>query len=46
MSVMYPCMLLCFVCCGFDSVCKLFGETIRNMFGCGCNFVAECYGCV
>ena len=27
-------------------VCELFGETIRNVFGCGCYFVAECYGCV
>ena len=27
-------------------VCELFGETIRNMFGCGCYFVAECYGSV
>ena len=25
---------VCFVCCRFDSVCELFGETIRNMFGC------------
>ena len=26
---------------------KLFGETIiRNMFGRGCYFVVECYGCV
>ena len=24
----------------------LFSETIRNVFGCGCDFVAECYGCV
>ena len=24
---------VCFVCCGFDSVCELFGETIRNVFG-------------
>ena len=23
-----------FVCCVFDSVCELFGETIRNVFGC------------
>ena len=37
---------VCFVCCVFDSVCELFGETIRNVFGCGCYFVAECYGCV
>ena len=24
---------VCFVCCVFDSVCELFGETIRNMLG-------------
>ena len=23
---------VCFVCCMFDSVCELFGETIRNVF--------------
>ena len=55
MSVMlYPCMLcvallmclLVLVCCVFDSVCELFGETIRNVFGCSCYFVVECYGCV
>ena len=51
MSVMlYPCMLciallMClFVLC--DSVCELFGETIRNVCGCSCYFVVECYGCV
>ena len=37
---------VCFVCCMFDSVCELFGETIRNVFGCSCYFVVECYGCV
>ena len=48
-----PCMLCvallmsgCFVCFVFDRVCELFGETIRNVFGCSCNFVVECYGCV
>ena len=51
MSVMlYPCMLcvalLMFVCCVLDSVCELFGETIRNVCGCSCCFVVECYGCV
>ena len=55
MSVMlYPCMLcvallmclFCFVCCVLDSVCELFGETIRNVCGCSCYFVVECYGCV
>ena len=25
-------------------VCELFDEAIRNMFGCGCYFVVECYG--
>ena len=34
MSVMlYPYIYLC---CVFDSVCELFGETTRNMFGCVC----------
>ena len=28
------------------SVCKLFGETICHMFGCGCYIVVECYGVV
>ena len=36
---------VCLVCCVFDSVCELFGETICNVFGCGCYFVGECYGC-
>ena len=27
---------VCIVCCVSDSVCELFGETIRNKFGCGC----------
>ena len=34
---------VCLVCCVFDIVCELFGETISNMFGCGCYFVVECY---
>ena len=34
------------VCCVFDSVCELFSETIRNIFGCGCHLVVECYGSV
>ena len=37
---------VCFVCCVFDSVCELFGETTLNMFGCGCYFIVECYGSV
>ena len=36
---------ICFMCCVFDSVCELFGETIRNMFGC-VYFVFECDGVV
>ena len=28
---------VCFVCCVFDNVCELFGETIRKM--CGCVFL-------
>ena len=27
---------VCFVCCVFDGVSELFGETIRNMFGYVC----------
>ena len=58
MSVMlYPCMLcvallmclfvLCVACFTVpDSVCELFDETIRNVCGCSCYFVVECYGCV
>ena len=46
--MLYPCILCVallvylFVLC----VCELFGETIRNMFLCGCYFVVETYGCV
>ena len=41
--MLYPCILcvngsVCLVCCVFDSVCELLGETISNMFGCGCYF--------
>ena len=53
--LLYPCIfcvallmdlfVLC-VACLSDSVCELFGETIRNIFGCGCYFVVECYGSV
>ena len=55
MTVMlYPCMLcvallmylfvLCVACLTVFVNC--FGETIRNVFGCSCYFVVECYGCV
>ena len=50
--MLYPCIfcvtlsmdLFCFMCCVFDSVCELFGKTIRNMFGCVCYFVVEYEG--
>ena len=52
--MLYPCMLcvallMCLgflVCCVFDSVCELFGETIRNVFVCSCYFAVKCYGSV
>ena len=34
-------LLIVFVL-GVCSVCELFCETIRIMFGCGCYFVVEC----
>ena len=37
---------VCFVCCVFDGVYELFGETIRNMFGCVFYFVVEGDGVV
>ena len=37
---------VCLVCCVFDSVCELFGETIRNVFESGFYFIAECACCV
>ena len=43
---LYVALLMClFVLC---VVCLtvLFGETIRNVFGCSCYFVVECCGCV
>ena len=37
---MFLCQWVCsFVCYVSGSVCELFGETIRNMFGCGCYFL-------
>ena len=46
MSLYFCVALLMYLFVLFDSVCELFGGTIRNVFGCGCCFVAECYGCV
>ena len=42
------CVLLCWCIClsCVLRVCELFGETMCNMFWCGCYFVVECYGCV
>ena len=42
------------MCCrclifGLSDPCELLfsvGETIRNIFGCGCYFLVECYGVV
>ena len=44
--ILVICALLCWCIClsCVLRVCELFGETIRNVFGCGCYFVAECYG--
>ena len=38
-------VILLYVLCLFSvlPVCELCGETIRNMFGCDCYFVVECY---
>ena len=50
--MLYPCMFYValsmdlFVCWVFDGGCELFGETIRNMFGCVCYFVVESNGVV
>ena len=55
--MLYPCVLcvallmvlfvLCVACLTvFDNVCELFGEAIRNEFGCSCYLGAACYGCV
>ena len=49
-GMLYPCMLCVdLLMCLFVlywGVCVLFGETIRNVCGCSCYFVVECYGCV
>ena len=46
--MLYPCIVcvavngfVCLVSCVFDSVCEWFGDTISNVFGCGCYFVVE-----
>ena len=44
--VLYPCILCVTLLMDLFvlRVCELFGESIRNMFWCGCYFVVECYG--
>ena len=49
--MLYPCMFVLpcqWIClfCVFDGVCELFGEPIRDMFGCVCYFVVEGDGVV
>ena len=51
--MLYPCMFcvalsmdLFVLCVACLTVCELFGETIRNMFGCVCYFVVESDGVV
>ena len=45
--MLYPCILcVALLMSCVLRVCALFGETIRNMFGCGSYFVVECYGSV
>ena len=53
MSVMlYPCMLcvallmFLFVLCVACLTVFVYCLAIRNVFGCSCYFVVECYGCV
>ena len=51
--MLYPCIVcvtllmdLFVLCVACLTVGELFGDIIRNMFGCGCYFVVECYGSV
>ena len=46
--MLYPCILCVSLLMDLFVLCvgELFCERIRNMFGCGCYCVAECYGCV
>ena len=45
--ILYPCIFYVallmdlFFLSVADSICELFGDTIRNIFGCGCYFVVE-----
>ena len=47
--MLYPCIFYVALLIDLFALCiacrtVLFGETIRNIFGCGCYFVVECYG--
>ena len=48
--MLYPCMFCVALSLDLFVLCvaclTVFGETIRNMFGCVCYFVVECYGVV
>ena len=52
--MLYPCILCIallvylFVLCGecLTAFVNCLVKKNRNVFGCGCYFVAECYGCV
>ena len=51
MHMLYVCVLchpVAVLNAAFCMACSLtvFGETIGNMFWCGCYFVVECYGSV
>ena len=47
--MLYPCILCVSLLMDLFLLCVsqcLFPQTIRNIFGCGCYFVVECYGIV
>ena len=48
--ILYPCILCVSLLVDLFVLCvacvTVFHQTIHIMFGCGCYFVVECYGCV
>ena len=49
--MLYPCIVCVALLMDLFVLCvacfvNCLGETIRNVFGCGCYFVVECYGSV
>ena len=48
--MLYPCIVYVALLMDLIVLCvaclTVFGETIPNMFWCGCYFVVECYGSV